>query len=182
MRGDAGARYITRRSPRRRGARARDLPARLDPSSLEPSAASRSRKRIVRGILCAARRAAQNCRTASVLIASSLASATMHATICWPRRASGAATTRTSATPGIARSTCSTSSGCTFRPATFTNAETRPRSVRRCRRVPCAVVAGQKPVARRSHPACRRSSRRRPRRSGRGSVPRRPARARRAGA
>ena len=73
----------------------------------------------------------------------------MQATICWPRRGSARRRTRTSATPGIVRSTCSTSSGRTFRPATFTNDETRPRGRGgRCR--PGAVVAGEKAAVSRS--------------------------------
>ena len=38
-------------------------------------------------------------------------SQTMHAAMCWPRAASAAPSTRTSATPGISRSTASISSG-----------------------------------------------------------------------
>ena len=95
------------------------------------------------GILCGASRAAQNCRTVSAVTLAPVGHDAGDDLLAALRVRRGH-DTHVCRQPGISRRTCSTSSGCTFRPATFTNDETRPRSVTPTDGVPRAVVAGQK--------------------------------------
>ena len=101
---------------------------------------------MVRGILCGARRAAQNCRTADDagpspsgddagddLLAAHRVGRAKHAHV---RDARHLAQHR------------STSSGCTFRPATLMNDETRPVRTRSAALVEPAEIAGQEPAVR----------------------------------
>ena len=102
------------------------------------------RTRCVRGILCDARRALQNRRTSSTLtcrgrIGDDARDDLLAAARIGRREDPDVARRRASS-----RSTCSTSSGCTFRPATLTNDETRPTQRQALPSVPRAVVAGEK--------------------------------------